>query len=205
MAKIDYENGGRISGRIANIVYAKDVARSRPRKRKASEWTPAQKLQRLRYRAVVDLYRKLRNSVIYPVWKHIDKIGYTAYNLFISENMAAFDTEGKIKDPSMLKLAIGELPRPFNMSAVINSGEPTKVEISWENDEAIDPERELDHLVAVFYNGKRFSRPVSTEFLRKEEAATLAFPENYGPGSYVYIFFGNRRQDAYCESWVGKV
>jgi len=205
MAKIDYLHGGRLSGLIGNAVFAGDNVRVRPRKRRADEWTPAQKSQRSRYRAVVDLYKKLRNVLIMPVWKCAAQNGLTAYNLFISENMAAFDTEGKIKDPTLLKMAIGELPRPFNMTASINISDPTKVDITWENDEVIDLDRETDHLVAVFYNGQRFSRPVSTEFLRKDEAASLEFPEKYGPGSYVYVFFGNSRKDAYCESWVGRL
>lgn len=204
MGKIDYEHGGRISGLVGNVVFAGETVRSRPT-RTTNGWTEAQKSQRLRYKAVVGLYRKLKNVIITPVWSYAPKKRLTAYNLFISNNMQAFDHAGKIKDPTKIKVAIGELPQPFNISASLNPVDPNKVNIRWENEEVIDPYRVNDHLVVMFYNGKNFSMPISTEYLRKEEAASVEFPEAFGSGSYVYVFFGNRDKNSYCESWVGLV
>jgi len=109
MAKIDYKNGGRLSGLIGNAVFAGDQVRERPRRRKPGEWTEAQKAERVRYRAAVDFYKKIKMKLIQPVWSHSATKGLTGYNLFLRENLHAFNTEGNINDPTMLKMAIGEL------------------------------------------------------------------------------------------------
>ncbi len=205
MAKIDFENGGRISGLVGNAVFAGDQVRVRPRKRKPDEWTEAQKAERVRYRAAVDIYKKLKMSLIQPVWSHSATKGLTAYNLFLRENLHAFNTHGNIKDPTMLKMAIGELSRPYNMKAALNPEDSCKVDISWENDSPNNHDRCRDHLVAVFFDGSRFSPPISTEFLRSNESASVTFPERFGEGSYVFVFFGNEEKNAYCESWVERV
>jgi hypothetical protein len=205
MAKFDDLNGGRLSGVIGDIVIADKQVRRRPRKRKPDEWTPAQKAERVRYKAAVDLYKKLKNVLIVSVWKHMAKNGLSAYNLFLKENLRAFNTDGNIKDPTMLKMAIGELPRPFNICADACSTDSSKVSITWENDSSQSYDRGNDNLIVMFYNGETFTTPMSTVFLRKDSAAKLVFPEGFGADSYLFVFFGNEEKDAYSDSWVGRI
>ena len=203
MARFDDKNGGRISGLIGNVVIADDIIRRRPRPRKKSSWTEDQKAQRTRYSALISLYRNLKNSIVNPIWTLDTPKGVTGYNLFLKENVHAFNTNGELQDPLKLKMAIGKLPQPFNINAHIDSADPIKVEITWKNDPAEDGHRYNDSLIAVFFNGEDFTEPISTEYSRKDEAATIELPERYEAGSYLYLFFGNEKKDAFCESWVG--
>lgn len=205
MAKFDDKNGGRLSGLLGGLVIADKQVRTRPRKRKPGEWSEAQKAQRTRYSAVIELYRRLKDILVQPVWSHSTTKGITAYNLFLGANLHAFDTDGKIKDPTMLKMSIGELPRPYNMEAIIDASDFSRLKIIWENDVSINSDRKQDHLVAMFFNGTNFTVPISTDFLRKDKSASLEIPEGFNSGSYVFIFFGNREKNAYCESWVGRI
>lgn len=205
MAKFDDLNGGRLSGMLGDLVIADKQVRRRPRKRKPNEWTPAQKAERVRYKAAVDLYKKLKNVLIVPVWKHMAKNGLSAYNLFLKENLHAFNTDGNIKDPTMLKMAIGELPRPFNICASVCSVDSGKVSLTWENDSSQSYDRGNDNLIVMYYNGETFTVPMTTEFLRKDSAAELVFPEGFEADSYLFVFFGNEEKNAYSESWVGRI
>ncbi len=205
MAKFDFEKGGRLSGLIGNIVIAGDNVRARPKNRDKEKWSPAQKQQRLRYKAVVALYRSLRERLIIPVWKFSERNNLTAYNLFLSENMHAFDREGNIPDPVLLKMSIGKLPVAFNMSVDTNYLNQILLSINWENDKLDNKSRMSDELVVIFFNFEYFSFPIYTGITRETKKAEVKYPENFGKGNYAYIFFASKKRDAFSESMAFEV
>lgn len=215
MAKIDFINGGRLSGLVGNVVFAGNQVRIRPRKRSAASWSDDQRAHRKRYAAVIKLYNSIKGTIVNPIWGYAAKNGLSAYNLFIRENFHAIGYDGEIQDPTMLKMSIGDLSRPFNIKARLDENDHSQTFISWKNDSPDDIDRCRDNLVLIFFNGTRFSSPVYTDFKREDESACVKFPDKpswkYGKGSYVYVFFVSityqifSEQRTYTDSWVGKL
>ncbi len=205
MAKFDTKKENRLSGLIGNVVISGNTVRARPRYKKNHKWTDSQKNHRLRFAGVIALYQQLKNSIVKPIWSNAATEGLTAYNLFIKENIAAFDSDGKLKDLMKLKMAIGSLPQPFNFKLKQFQLDPSKLKLSWENDVNMSRERGQDRLIVVFCKDGRFTAPVTTEYIRLDKVAYIQVAKCFEDGGFVYLFFGNKRAYAFSESWVGEL
>lgn len=201
MAKFDTKNYNRLSGLIGNVVISGNTIRRRPIFSEKHKWSEKQKQNRLRFAGVVELYSQLKTSIIKPIWSHAATEGLTPYNLFIKENIAAFDSDGKLKDPMKLKVSIGSLPMPFNFKLKHFQLDPGKIKLSWENDLNISKTRGLDILMVVFYKDGCFTVPLKTEYTRSDQVAYIQVSKGFEDGGFVYLFFGNREGDVYCGSW----
>lgn len=202
MGKFDPLHQNRLSGLVGNLVVSGNTVRRRPRPRSKDSWSENQNKQRLRFSKVIELYHHLKSSIVNPIWKHSAQGGLSAYKLFIRENIQAFDTNGNIKDPLKLKMSIGSLPQPFNLKLEKSPVDIDKLKLSWENDSSISRERGSDILMLVFYKDGCFTGPWRTECKRVDQLAYFAVSAGFEDDGCVFVFFGNRRGDAFCDSWV---
>src|SRR5665647_2552458 len=118
MAIVEGGIGKYLSGSIEGMVMVKGkfrtYMRSMPRERKASEWSEKQKQQRNGFGSLIRYAGEQKYRVIIPIWnKAAENINMSGFNLFVKANRAAFDAEGKVRNPALLHFSTGELPLPY--------------------------------------------------------------------------------------------
>ncbi len=205
MAKFDADNQNRLSGLIGNIVISGNTVRRRPVFSKNHKWSNKQIQNHLRFGGVIKLYQQLKTNIVKPIWTQSSTKKLTAYNLFIKENIAAFSSDGRLKDPLKLKLSIGKLSTPFNIKLIHFQLITYKITLIWENDSNISFKRKKDRLIVVFYKDEIFSTPLKTEYTRSNKKAHIIIPKKYINGGFIYIFFGNQANNAFSPSWAEKL
>jgi len=189
MARYDNNSKCGISGKLGPVVFAGDTIRTRPHKRTANRWTDDQKAQRIRMKSVADLYRKVKYPVVEYVWLKTMPSRRVAYNSFVKNNMDAFDRNGMLADPLMLKMTVGELKLPYKMGAVVSRLNENIIHVSWENNLPEGWEGCHDALMGIFFNGDSFSLPLDFKACRKDNDAVITLPSEYSEGYYLYLFF----------------
>lgn len=137
MAK--FKGNGVLTGMVGNLVIAnykngKTVLRKAPRERK---FTEKQKQNWQRFAAVTALWKSFQGSPVQEIWKVAEE-GRRGINLFINANSPAFSSEGVITDPDRLHFSAGSLPLPHNLTAQRVTGDPDKIEVTWQDDEGKD-------------------------------------------------------------------
>lgn len=189
MARYDKNSNSGIIGKLGPLVLTSDSVRTKPRKRTANNWSDKQKAQRNRMREVASLYKKLKYPIIEYVWLKTMQSARVAYNNFVKHNMDAFDRNGVLADPLMLKLTIGELKLPYNMTTMMSKLNNNILHINWENNLPKEWEGGNDSLMGIFYNGDSFSVPLDFKACRKDNHSVITLPEEFSKGFYLYLFF----------------
>ena len=192
MARYNNNSKAGIVGKLGPLVLTPDAVRTRPRKRIADGWTSDQKAQRDRMKSVAGLYRKVKYPVVEYVWLKTMPSRRVAYNQFVKNNMDAFDRNGVLADPLMLKMTVGDLKLPFKMGAVVSKLNTSFIHVSWENNLPEGWDGCFDSLMGIFFNGDSFSLPLDFKACRKDNHAFIRFPEEYCEGYYLYLFFISR-------------
>lgn len=123
---------GGFSKKVANVVGSswKGIAymRSLPLS-VANPRTPAQQLERSKFKVMSILASSLLSNVIRQFWNHL-ATRMSGYNLFVKTNIVHFDPVGAL-DYSQLQLSIGSLtPAPLT-NCEVDSGNGT-VEFDWD-------------------------------------------------------------------------
>lgn len=200
MAIVDGGIGEYLSGSIEGLVFVKGKGRtymrSTPRAREASEWTQKQKEARNGFREVVKLAVSHKQNLIVPIWnKAAQNLNMSGYNLFIKTNRAAFDAQGNLSKPEMLRFSTGPLALPYRLWAEADAQNPGSISLSW-TDQLAGSSNGDDCLMAVVYqNGDK--GVFNTGFTRKEGKAVLANPTPQDGDVYLYLFFWNQEQEMY--------
>lgn len=194
-------------GTIGNMVITQDgVVKSKPCKRKKSE-SPKVKANNQRFKGTVNLYNKIKHTIVKPIWQDDKSKRLNRFNIFIKRNIDAFDSEGNLKDPKMLTLTAGELPVPFSVEKVrddVDNKQGT-ITVRWFNDKADDARRLDDRLCLIYLTANSFSPVCETEFMRKDSKVHLPVYCKGEKSSYIYIFFkeenyGIGSQDRFSDS-----
>lgn len=153
--------------------------------------TPAQQLQRGRMDAVIPFYRQFKGTLIPHIWKiAAEKAGCSGYNLFVGQNMKAFDREGNIFDFSAVTLSRGTLPMPAHQN--IDEAGADFVALNWDEAEGFPGQREEDRMIAgVIYEAEPFEVffcPL--EKVRRKDFRVRIPLERKGEGTvHLYVFW----------------
>ncbi|HEY3388916.1 MAG TPA: DUF6266 family protein [Prolixibacteraceae bacterium] len=188
-----------LSGRVGGVVYARskgiNIVRSVPVRSKNS-WTPRQLLHRLRFKAVNDYCAKYKYTLIRQIWNLADEYGH-GYNLFLKANMPAFGLDGQLADVEKLHFSAGKLPLPLHFKAHRSALDPSKVEVSWLNDENLSRVYYHDELMMVAWYPDHTTAPIITGVKRIQGETVIDLPAGFESITGIYLFFASHDRDGY--------
>jgi len=196
MARI---KGGILKGKVGPIVRTSwngiEVERSLPQRPK-NAWSERQILHRERFKMINEYCRKYKYTLIPQIWNLTAEYGH-GYNAFLKANSAAFALDGKLTDVEKLHFSAGELPLPQLLKAKRSAEDPSKVEVTWMNDENLPRVFSHDELMMVCAYPDHFTAPIETGVLRKNGEALIALPEDYENIGGIWLFFRAYKKDGY--------
>ena len=193
---------GQLTGLIGSVVAVRmkneQILRSAPRKRSTNSWSDKQKLNWKRFGILIDFWNRFRFTKVQKIWKMADE-GGRGINLFIKTNLPAFGPEGELVEPSRLHFSAGKLPLPHSFNAVRNIEDPSKIEVSWDNNPEPGPRRADDELVVMTSKDGYYSGPVSTGVWRRAGSATIQLSPELETAQAVYLSFASEKRGMYSE------
>ena len=74
-------------------------------------------------------------------------------------------------------MSIGKIPLPHLLKASPSASDPATWEISWQDDSGKGEASADDRLMVMVAHDKGFSNPIATQFVRKQQSATIKLPE----------------------------
>ena len=197
MARI---KGGVLKGRVGNVIYSEwngvEVVRSAPNRNKNS-WSEKQQLHRRQFKAISEYCGKYR-ELIRLIWNLAAENGH-GHNLFLKANSPAFALDGELTAVEKLHFSAGKLPFPQQITAKRLTGDPSKVEVNWRNDENLSPVYSHDELMMVAGYADHFTAPIATGVLRREGETVIDLSADYSTITGIWLFFRSYRKDGY--SW----
>ena len=192
--------GSNIAGAVGNLVFysynGNNYVRIAPGKRSKKSWSEKQMQNRQRFRALTDFWMQFSNTQIEHIWRVAEE-GKRGHNLFLSANSAAFGADGTLIDREWLHFSAGKLPMPHRITANRVSGDPEKVEVTWQSDEGNMLADSDDELMMMVSNGDQFTGPIKTGAKRKQESAVIQLPAVTGMIQGIYLFFGSEKRKMY--------
>jgi len=196
MARI---KGGVLKGKVGATVHTVwngiEVVRSLPRRSKKA-WTGAQLLHRKRFKAINEYCGKYKYTLIPQIWKLSAEYGH-GYNAFLKANTPAFALDGQLTEVDKLHFSAGEFSNPKQIKNKRNTGDPTKVEVTWVNDENLSPVYSHDELMMVAGYPDHFTPPIATGVIRKIGEALIDLPAESENISGIWLFFRSYKKDGY--------
>jgi len=121
----------------------------------------------------------------------------TAYNLFLKTNLPAFSADGMQIDLEWFHLSAGKLPLPHQFKVVRAVGDPEKIEVSWLNNSGVGLARPKDELMMVIAHDGKFTTPIATGAIRKQETAVIQLPAGLGTIQGIYLSFASKERELY--------
>lgn len=195
MARI---KGGALKGRVGRVIYSEwngiEVVRSAPNRSKNS-WSERQLMHRQRFKAISEYCGKYR-ALIPLIWNLAAENGH-GRNLFLKANSPAFALDGELAAVEKLHFSAGKLPFPQQITARRQTGDPSKVEVVWTNDENLSQEYSHDEMMMVAGYTDHFSAPIATGVLRKKGEAIIDLPADYSTTKGIWLFFRSYKKDGY--------
>jgi hypothetical protein len=203
MAKI---RGGLLRGLVGNLVLTNwkgiEVVRTAPLRSKSS-WTEKQLLHRKRFRAISEYCNNYQDTLIPQIWDHAAKNGH-GRNLFLKANTPAFALDGALAAVEKLHFSAGELMLPREMTAKRMESDPSKVEVTWTDDENLYSFSSSDELMIVAGNAEKFTAPIPTGVKRKLGSAVIDLPADPVNITNIWLFFRDEKKDGYSwDQWFG--
>ncbi len=114
MGKIGQGILGGVSGTVGNAIGGSwkgiDYIRIKPDHHNDAN-TEKQIQHRAKFSAVVALAKSIKTKIIKPVWDQL-AVKMSGYNLFVKENIKAFDVDGAVSDYSLLTFSNGNVSLP---------------------------------------------------------------------------------------------
>ncbi len=204
MAKIKGEFGTGIRGKAGGLVFSEwkgiQVLKTVPVRSKNS-WSEKQALHRQRFKAINDYCKKYKYTLIPQIWNLAAENGH-GYNLFLKANSSAFALDGTLTGIDRLHFSAGRLPLPMQFRAQRSGTDPSKVEVSWINDENLPPVYEHDGLIMVCAYPDHFTDPVETGVQRKAQSALTDLPENPEAITGIWLWFSSPKKDGFSpDQW----
>jgi len=177
----------------------KTVIKSKPRRRKADEWSDKQRQARVRFNALSYFAFANKTAVINPIWNLSPENRHTGYSLFMKHNSKAFGAIGELTDASLVNVSNGSLPVPTNIS--IKKGEAKKTfDISWSQDEFNFKNQHEDTLVYALLVEDTMIEVNYTNIKREALCSSIEVKEDEDFNDYIYIFFTNKDRTAFSNS-----
>lgn len=188
-----------LKGKIGNFIFyhVKGQVRMRSYEKPNSIcWTSEQKLQQNRLRTAVFFYRSNHATVLPKIWRiAAQDMIMSGYNLFLQENMPAFNAAHAIGDYSLLHISKGRLELPQSLQVVgYGSG---KIRLTWNNLLPKTSGSMSDRLHVVWLDGKgNFSLHVLSipDISRRDEQAVVPLPEAGRQDLHLYVYFSDKEE-----------
>jgi hypothetical protein len=192
--------GGQLSGVAGNMVFYKyndtEYFRMVQTKRPKNSWSERQVLNRKKFSALGAFWKQFRFTPVKLIWQAAAN-GKAANNLFISINTPAFGPDGALAHPERLHFSAGQLPQVHKLTANRVSGNPDKVEVTWQYDPQSGIAHSDDELMMMVSNDGKFLGPLKTGAIRKQESAAIQLPAVTGTIQGIYLFFGSEKRKLY--------
>jgi len=203
MAKI---RGGRIVGKMGNFVHSGwkgiEVIKMAPVRSKSS-WTEKQLMHRKRFKAISEYCNNYRYTLIPQIWDLTAK-NMSGRNLFLKANTHAFALDGTLAAVEKLHFSAGELTLPREMTAKRMDSDPSKVEVTWTDDENLYSFSSYDELMMVAGNAEKFTAPIATGVKRKVGSAVIDLPADPENITNIWLFFRDEKKEGYSwDLWFG--
>jgi hypothetical protein len=202
MAKMKRYLGELVSGRIGNAVFftlnGKSYVRAAP-VRKKNSWTSDQKLQRQRISKASSYWRALRSEQVSKIWNSAAQ-EMNGYAWFMKANMPAFEMDGTLIDPKLLKVSAGKLPLPQLLKAERLADDASTIKVSWQNDPHLKGERLNDELMAISFADGKFSQVTATGIVRNALQGSFNLPLKPVNATHVYLFMASTDREEYSGS-----
>lgn len=199
MARLKTGNGQGYSGKVGGVVYVQsngqDIIRTVQVRRKNS-WTESQKLHRQRFKAINEYCRRYKYLLIPQIWNLAAENGH-GYNLFLQANSSAFALDGQLAEIEKLHFSAGKIPLPRQLKAKRPESDPSKVEVSWSNDENLSRVYAHDELMLVGAYADHFTDRIATGVLRENGLALIDLPEGSENLKGIWLFFRACKKDGY--------
>lgn len=202
MAKFSGILASQLSGKLGKVVYytmrGKNCVRSLPRKSEVKP-SPEQVLNRQRFMKMTKFCRQFKFVVIPQIWNVAAK-GMTGTNYFIKTNKVAFDLEGKITDPKLIKLSVGKLLLPSEIQVQRHEAGSSLIDVSWIENNYHGGIDYWDELLVISCGEGLYSMIKNTGIKRGELKGSFELPELKTVTTHVYLFFESLDKNKYTES-----
>ncbi len=199
MAKVTGGTDGSISGAIGPVVFyklrGKSYARRRPDRSKDT-WSATQKTYFSKFGKVALFWRQNVPVKVKQIFQ-LAAEGMTGYNLFLKTNLPAFNADGTEIDLQWLHLSAGKLPLPHKLEAKKMTGDPSKVEVSWQDDSDTGLALPKDELMIIVADGGKYKGPSATGALRSQGTALIQLPSGIGNLQGIYLSFASEQRELY--------
>ncbi|TKG95509.1 hypothetical protein EYV94_08690 [Puteibacter caeruleilacunae] len=207
-----------VSGKVGNLVggswMGKDYWRIIPAKVKNPR-TPDQQAQRNRLGCSSKLATYLNDMItkdIFNAYVEEKQLSMLGRNLFIRHNIHALEQDGSISDYSMLKLSVGSLSLPFDITIDRDPNHEKTIRMQWRNWNPMIKTRsddELYFIVAIHNDGYEddFNIFKSTA-IRNDGIAYQQLPFDEGTEMHIYAYFSGLNRDhrqCFTDSFYSKV
>jgi hypothetical protein len=200
MGKVRSKSGEGLSGLVGNVVFysykGETYVRSRPRKKSKHSWTEKQLLTHKRFTALKAFWGRFDNSILPDIWR-VAEVNVRGDNLFLKTNKVAFGPDGTLTDPERLHLSAGRLPLPGKLVAARSAGDPSKLEVTWQDEPGSGVAWHDDELMMVVGYGEEFKGPIATGAMRKQQSAVIQLPVVPGTIFAVWLFFASEDRKLY--------
>ena len=200
MAKIGGGSNGSISGMIGPVVFfklnGKLYARKAPVRRAKNSWSNNQVLYRKKVSKLAAFWKLSIPVPTRQVW-NLAAEAMTGYNLFLKTNLPAFSPDGMEIDPEWLHLSAGNLPLPHKLKAGRVADDPGQVEVAWQDDSGIGLAQPTDVMMMIIASEGKFTVPVATGAVRKQEKAVIQLPTGTGTVQGIYLSFAAKERMLY--------
>lgn len=194
--------GAHPSGKVGKVVYYTsngiNCVRSLPKK---TELPPSEKQQqqRQRFLAMNKLCNQFKDVVIPQIFNRAAK-GMTGRNLFIQTNREAFDKEGYVNDPGMIKVSVGKLLLPSDLLVQRQQPGSSVINAQWTENHYKGGIAFWDELLVISYGQGLFSLIKYTGLQRGKLKGSFELPPLKAVATHVFLFFASLDRTQYSES-----
>jgi len=197
MGKINRGILGGFSGKVANIIGGswKGIAYMRSQPVSVSNPnTAGQQSQRSKFSGVVGLATYFLTNLVKPLNDRF-AVKQSGYNLFVSRNIAAFDSSSAFQTATGLEIARGNLLPVDNLSISGTDGS-NSVTVVWDDNSGGSPVRASDELFGAVYNETKAEWGGGNSGLdRSTTTANITMPSAVDTGDVLYIYAAYRAAD----------
>lgn len=196
---------GGVSGTVGNVVGGswKGISYLRV---KADHYTDAnserQVQHRSRFSACVALAKSILESIIRPIWNK-KAVKMSGYNLFVKNNLPAFDENGAVGNYADLQFSIGDLPLPENIQVADDAATEGGISITWEDNSGEGSALATDELRLVAISEGEVNVLQNVNIARNARAANILLPFGAGVEAQVYVFFESMENYTFSPSEHG--
>jgi hypothetical protein len=192
-----------LTGMVGPIVIAqwkgKTYMRSAPKRKVKNSWSPEQLAHRKRFKAVIAFCKQFKEFLIPQIWNDAaDRM--SGFALFLKTNMPAFDVDGKLTDPKLIRLSTGKLPLVEELKAERSAPGSNTINVSWKRSSEMGGIRSKDELMVVSAGDGKYSEITGTGIIRYAYSGSFELPFEPASATHIYLFFGSKDRRDYSES-----